>query len=91
VIQRLTEVAERYPRYGFKKLVQVLRRQGYVWNHKLKLGYLHPAQNYYSFGSCSLRLERCEKVSEKRGLVQRSLKSLSPLCRQCVQDSGLTI
>lgn len=28
VIQRLTEVAERYPRYGFKKLFQVLRRQG---------------------------------------------------------------
>jgi len=34
VIQRLTEVAERYPRYGFKKLFQVLRRQGHVWNHK---------------------------------------------------------
>ena len=34
VIQRLTEVAERYPRYGFKKLFQVLRRQGNVWNHK---------------------------------------------------------
>ncbi|EKN3608793.1 IS3 family transposase [Yersinia enterocolitica] len=34
VIQSLTEVAERYPRYGFKKLFQVLRRQGHVWNHK---------------------------------------------------------
>ena len=34
VIQRLTEAAERYPRYGFKKLFQVLRRQGHVWNHK---------------------------------------------------------
>jgi len=42
VIQRLAEVAERYPRYGYKTLFQVLRRQGYVWNHKLKLGYLHP-------------------------------------------------
>ncbi|MFW5389475.1 IS3 family transposase [Yersinia sp. 2544 StPb PI] len=30
----LTEAAERYPRYGFKKLFQVLRRQGQVWNHK---------------------------------------------------------
>lgn len=27
-------VAERYPRYGFPKLYQVLRRQGYPWNHK---------------------------------------------------------
>ncbi len=34
VIQRLTEAAERYPRYGFKKLFHVLRRQGHVWNHK---------------------------------------------------------
>lgn len=34
VIQALTEAAERYPRYGFKKLFQVLRRQGNVWNHK---------------------------------------------------------
>ncbi|GLY61746.1 hypothetical protein Pcaca05_26030 [Pectobacterium carotovorum subsp. carotovorum] len=34
VIQALTEVAERYPRYGFKKLFQVLRRQGNAWNHK---------------------------------------------------------
>jgi len=34
VIQALTEVAERYPRCRFKKLFQVLRRQGYIWNHK---------------------------------------------------------
>lgn len=34
VILVLTELAERYPRYGFKKLFQVLRRQGNVWNHK---------------------------------------------------------
>ncbi|SXF65418.1 integrase catalytic subunit [Klebsiella variicola] len=30
----LTVAAERYPRYGFKKLFQVLRRQGNAWNHK---------------------------------------------------------
>lgn len=30
----LTVAAERYPRYGFKKLFQVLRRQGNSWNHK---------------------------------------------------------
>lgn len=34
VIQVLTGLAERYPRYGFKKLFQVLRRQGHVWNNK---------------------------------------------------------
>lgn len=34
VIQKLTEAAEHYPRYGFKKLFQVLRRQGNTWNHK---------------------------------------------------------
>lgn len=34
VIQVLTGLAERYPRYGFKKLFQLLRRQGHVWNHK---------------------------------------------------------
>ena len=28
VIHVLTELAERYPRYGFKKLFQLLRRQG---------------------------------------------------------------
>jgi putative transposase len=34
VILALTELAERYSRYGFKKLFQVLRRQGNAWNHK---------------------------------------------------------
>ena len=34
VILALTELAERYPRYGFKKLFQLLRRQGNAWNHK---------------------------------------------------------
>ena len=34
VIVALQVVAGRYPRYGFPKLFQVLRRQGYPWNHK---------------------------------------------------------
>ncbi|GKW23971.1 hypothetical protein PEC311524_15650 [Pectobacterium carotovorum subsp. carotovorum] len=34
VIQVLTDMAERYPRYGFKKLFQKLRRQSHSWNHK---------------------------------------------------------
>ncbi|MCP2232815.1 hypothetical protein J2Y91_003140 [Erwinia aphidicola] len=39
VIQVLTGLAERYPRYGFKKLFQVLRRQGHVWNHSAYTGF----------------------------------------------------
>lgn len=31
VILALTELAELYPRYGFKKLFQILRRQGNAW------------------------------------------------------------
>ena len=34
MVQVLTEAAERYPRYGFKKLFQVIHRQGNIWNHK---------------------------------------------------------
>lgn len=34
VVQALTETAERYPRYGFKKLFRGLRRQRQAWNHK---------------------------------------------------------
>ncbi|EMG9490601.1 IS3 family transposase [Serratia marcescens] len=34
VSRALTELAERYPRYGFKKLFQLLRRQGNSWSHK---------------------------------------------------------
>lgn len=34
VIVALQAVAGRYPRYGFPKLYQVLRRQGHPWNHK---------------------------------------------------------
>jgi putative transposase len=34
IITVLITLAERYPRYGFGKLFQVIRRQGYGWNHK---------------------------------------------------------
>lgn len=34
VIVALQAVAERHPGYGFPKLFQILRRQGYAWNHK---------------------------------------------------------
>ncbi len=34
VIEKLNELVERYPRYGFPKLFAVLKREGYNWNHK---------------------------------------------------------
>ena len=34
IIEALTSLAERHPRYGFGKLFQVIRRQGHHWNHK---------------------------------------------------------
>jgi len=34
VIEALVSLADRYPRYGFKKLFLILRRQGHPWNHK---------------------------------------------------------
>ncbi|MFP3790490.1 IS3 family transposase, partial [Legionella pneumophila serogroup 9] len=33
-IVALQESSERYPAYGFSKLLKVLRRQGHRWNHK---------------------------------------------------------
>jgi putative transposase len=34
VIAVLQELVERFPRYGFKKLFQLIRRRGHHWNHK---------------------------------------------------------
>lgn len=34
VINTLLELAEKYPRYGFDKLFQIIRRHGHRWNHK---------------------------------------------------------
>ncbi len=34
IITALIELADRFPRYGFSKLFQLLRRRGYRWNHK---------------------------------------------------------
>ncbi|QTD75048.1 Transposase [Yersinia ruckeri] len=54
VSQVLTEAAERYPRYGFKKLFQVIRRQGHVWNHKR----IHRIY-------CLLKLNFCRKGKQR--------------------------
>ena len=34
VIVALQESSERYPAYGFSKLLKVIRRQSHRWNHK---------------------------------------------------------
>ena len=34
IIKLLMEIAERKPRWGFKKMHDYLRNQGYAWNHK---------------------------------------------------------
>lgn len=34
LIAALQAVSERYPAYGFSKLLKVMRRQGHLWNHK---------------------------------------------------------
>lgn len=34
VIEALLKVVERFPRYGFRKLFLILRREGRTWNHK---------------------------------------------------------
>jgi putative transposase len=34
VIEALLSAVERYPRYGFRKLFLILRREGHDWNHK---------------------------------------------------------
>lgn len=34
IIEALTKLAERHPRYGFRKLFVLLRKAGHPWNHK---------------------------------------------------------
>lgn len=34
IIEALTSLADKYPRYGFAKMFHMIRRQGHVWNHK---------------------------------------------------------
>ena len=89
VIHALTELAERYPRYGFKKLFQLLRRQGNTWNHKrvhriyclLKLNFCRneklrlPVRNPAPLAAASVKPE----------LVHR-LYARCPFLRQTIPD-----
>jgi putative transposase len=34
IIDALTSLADKRPRYGFAKMFQMIRRQGHAWNHK---------------------------------------------------------
>lgn len=34
IIEQLVKLADKYPRYGFGKLYQIIRRDGHKWNHK---------------------------------------------------------
>jgi len=56
LIEAIAELAERYPRYGFTKLFQVIRRHGHVWSHKrvrriyclLKLNFRHKGKTAFA-------------------------------------------
>lgn len=54
VITALCEVVERYPRYGFSKIFQILRRWGHIWNHKR-------VHRIY----CLLKLNICRKGKQR--------------------------
>lgn len=64
VIEKLLELVEKYPRYGFGKLFDLLRRQGHRWNHK---------RVYRVY--CSLKLNMRRKG--KKRLPQRNPEPLS--------------
>jgi putative transposase len=59
VIQVLTDLAERFPRYGFRKLFVLLRRAGYGWNHK-KVWRVY----------CAMKLNKRVKFKRRRPVEQ---------------------
>jgi len=63
VILELMKMAERYPRYGFRKLFVKLRQSGFGWNHK---------QVYRIYCSLQLNIHR----KGKKRLPARNRKPL---------------
>ncbi|GAA6151365.1 hypothetical protein NBRC116587_07840 [Pseudoteredinibacter isoporae] len=64
VIAKPQEVVERYPAYGFDKLLKILRRWGHAWNHKR-------VRRLY----CELNLNKRRRG--KKGLPGRNPEALS--------------
>lgn len=70
VIERLQELADRHPGYGFWKMYMLLRKRGYLWNHK---------RVYRIYTSLKMNLRR----KRKRLLPKREKKPIvvpSALC-----------
>ena len=72
VIKVLLELADKYPRYGFGKMFQMVRRQGHRWNHK---------RVYRVY--CALKLNirrRCKKRLPSRNPEPLSVPSNANVC-----------
>ncbi len=41
LIEMLLKLADRYPRYGFRKLFVLLRKRGHRWNHCWSIDFMH--------------------------------------------------
>lgn len=67
VIHALNGLAERYPRYGFKKLFQVLRWQGNSRNHKR----VHRIYCLLKLNFCRKENSACQCVILRRWRRQR--------------------
>jgi len=72
VIDKLAELAQRYPRYGFHKLFAIIRREGYGWNHK---------RVYRVYCEMKLNMRRKFKKRLRRDAPQALLQPIRP--NQC--------
>jgi len=66
IIETLVSLAEKHPRYGFHKLLLLVRRLGHGWNHK---------RVYRVYCELKLNLRRKGKNGYRQG-IQRSWLSL---------------
>jgi len=72
VIDKLAELAQRYPRYGFHKMFAIIRREGYGWNHK---------RVYRVYCEMKLNMRRKFKKRLRRDAPQALLQPIRP--NQC--------